>query len=106
MCVLALESAHRLLYHRGHPRSSSTATLLVILIVILILAMDYYVPAACCLLKISLEDASQLQRMQDRGQAVVVSLFMDNQLHAPVSSRNLLIDLVGAEKPDEYGQSP
>ena len=52
---------------------------------------------------ISNEDASQLQRMQDRGQQIIVSLYMDNELQEPTQSRNLLIDLVGSELPDEYG---
>jgi hypothetical protein len=42
--------------------------------------------------------------MQDRGQEVIVSLYMDNTLYADSPSRNLLIDLVGSEKPDEYGE--
>ena len=44
-----------------------------------------------------------MQRMQDRGQEVVVSLFMDSVLYPESPSRNLLIDLVGSELPDEYG---
>lgn len=56
------------------------------------------IPAAA----ISLEDASQLQRMQDRGQDVIVSLYMESTLYPDSPSRNLLIDLVGSEKPDEY----
>jgi hypothetical protein len=52
---------------------------------------------------VSNEDASQMQRMQDRGQSVVVSLFMDSVLYPDSPSRNLLIDLVGSELPDEYG---
>jgi carboxypeptidase Q len=51
---------------------------------------------------ISNEDASQMLRMQLRGQKVVVSLFMENSLFAPTPSRNLLIDLVGSIHPDEY----
>ena len=35
-----------------------------------------------------------MQRMQDRGQSVVVSLFMDSVLYPDSPSRNLLIDLV------------
>lgn len=50
----------------------------------------------------SLEDASQLKRMQDRGQGVVVSMYMESELMAESPSRNLLIDLVGSEKPTEF----
>ena len=53
---------------------------------------------------ISNEDASQMQRMQDRGQVITVSLYMDNKLYPMVPSRNLLIDLVGTEYPDEIGE--
>lgn len=52
---------------------------------------------------ISNEDASQMQRMQDRGQEIVVSLYMDNTFYPDSPSRNLLIDLVGTELPNEYG---
>lgn len=40
--------------------------------------------------------------MFDRGQAPVVSLFMDSVLYPPSPSRNLLIDLPGSERPLEY----
>jgi carboxypeptidase Q len=40
--------------------------------------------------------------MQERGQAVEVSMRMDSQLLPDSLSRNLLIDLVGSEKPDEF----
>ncbi len=52
---------------------------------------------------ISNEDASQLQRFQDRGQTVTVSMYMDNIQYPDSPSRNLLIDLVGSRYPDEYG---
>jgi carboxypeptidase Q len=55
------------------------------------------IPAAA----ISLEDANQLQRMQNRGQNVVVSLYMESTFNPPSASRNLLIDLVGSELPHE-----
>jgi carboxypeptidase Q len=44
--------------------------------------------------------------MQDRGQEVVVSLYMESTIYPDTPSRNLLIDLVGTEKPDEYGIFP
>jgi len=50
---------------------------------------------------VTIEDANQMKRMQDRGQRVVVDLFMDGKLLPPSQSRNLLIDLVGSELPDE-----
>lgn len=54
-------------------------------------------------MQISNEDASQMQRMQSRGQEIVVSMYMDNHQYPDSQSRNLLIDLVGSEKPNEYG---
>ena len=45
-----------------------------------------------------------MQRMQNRGQEIVVSLFMENARYPDTQSRNLLIDLVGSEKPEEYGE--
>jgi carboxypeptidase Q len=56
------------------------------------------VPSGC----ISGEDASQLQRMQDRGQPVVLALYMEAQTLADAPSRNLVIDLVGSERPQEF----
>jgi carboxypeptidase Q len=61
-------------------------------------SIPWTIPAAA----VSLEDASQMQRMQDRGQEVIVSLYMENQVYPDSQSRNLLIDLVGSERPDEY----
>ena len=43
--------------------------------------------------------------MQDRGQEIIVSLYMENTLYPDSPSRNLWIDLVGSEKPDEYGNN-
>jgi carboxypeptidase Q len=51
---------------------------------------------------VSLEDASQMARMQARGQGVVVSLYMESVWFPPSPSRNILIDLVGSERPYEY----
>lgn len=61
-------------------------------------SITWTIPAAA----VSLEDASQMQRMQDRGQEIIVSLYMENQLYPDSQSRNLLIDLVGTERPDEF----
>lgn len=44
-----------------------------------------------------------MQRMQDRNQEIIVNLYMDNKLYPDSPSRNLLIDLVGSELPNEYG---
>ncbi len=46
-----------------------------------------------------------MQRMQDRGQTITVSLYMENEFFPEVQSRNLLIDLVGSTKPDEFGKN-
>lgn len=51
---------------------------------------------------ISVEDALQLQRMQDRGQKVVVEIYMEARFEPDVLSRNLVATLRGAEKPDEF----
>lgn len=83
-----LESSHWIFNHRIHSCSCS---------------MFFLPPLSFDPLQISLEDASQLQRMQDRGQEVLVSLYMESTLYPDSPSRNLLIDLVGTEKPDEYG---
>ena len=56
------------------------------------------VPCGC----ISGEDASQLQRMQERGQRVVLALYMEAQTLADAPSRNIIIDLPGAELPSEF----
>ena len=50
---------------------------------------------------VSLEDASQLRRMFERGQAPVVNLAMESEHFPDSPSRNILIDLVGTELPDE-----
>jgi carboxypeptidase Q len=55
------------------------------------------IPAAA----ISLEDASQLQRMQNRGQEIIISMYMESVMYPQVPSRNLLIDLVGSDFPHE-----
>jgi carboxypeptidase Q len=50
---------------------------------------------------VSLEDSSQMQRMQDRGQNIVVTINMAAQQFNDTLSRNLLLDLTGASKPEE-----
>ena len=55
------------------------------------------IPAA----SISLEDAAQLRRMFERNQNPVVNLDMQSQMFPDSPSRNVLIDLVGTDFPDE-----
>lgn len=52
---------------------------------------------------VSHEDSLQMRRMQERGQSVVVTMYMEAQLQPPVQSYNMLIDYVspGAAFPDE-----
>jgi len=50
---------------------------------------------------VSLEDASQMQRMADRGQSIVVTINMQAQQLNDTLSRNLILDFPGASKPDE-----
>jgi carboxypeptidase Q len=51
---------------------------------------------------VSVEDASQMARMQARGQTIVVSLYMESIWYPPSPSRNILIDIPGTDYPDEY----
>lgn len=51
---------------------------------------------------ISLEDASQLQRMYNRGQMPIVSLSLESVRLPDRESRNIIIDLIGSELPSEY----
>jgi carboxypeptidase Q len=51
---------------------------------------------------ISLEDANQIQRMQDRGQIVTVQLYMGATLEADVPSANIIIEFTGTRYPNEY----
>jgi carboxypeptidase Q len=51
---------------------------------------------------ISVEDATQLQRMQDRGQKVVVEMMMEAHQEADVPSRNIIITVNGTDKWQEY----
>ena len=55
------------------------------------------VPAAA----LSVEDAELLQRMQDRGERVVVKLRMGARTYADVRSHNVVAEIRGSEKPDE-----
>jgi carboxypeptidase Q len=50
---------------------------------------------------LTVEDAALLQRLQDRGEHVVVRLFMEGRMLPEVQSRNVVAELVGAENPNE-----
>ncbi len=50
---------------------------------------------------ISMEDASMLHRMQNRGQKLVVRLEMEAHMEPDSPSRNVIGEIVGREKPDE-----
>jgi carboxypeptidase Q len=47
------------------------------------------------------EDADMMQRMQDRGQRIVVHLKTSGQTLPDAPSRNVVAELVGREKPEE-----
>ena len=55
------------------------------------------VPAAA----ISIEGATMLKRMQQRGKTPVVSLFMEAKDHGEVPSANVVAEIVGSENPEE-----
>ena len=50
---------------------------------------------------ITIEDAEQMQRWQERGKQVVVRLKMSAKLLPDAHSRNVVAEIVGREKPDE-----
>lgn len=50
---------------------------------------------------ITVEDAEMLQRMQDRGERIVVELRMGAQTLPDAESRNVVAEIVGSELPDE-----
>jgi carboxypeptidase Q len=56
------------------------------------------IPAAA----IATEDADRLQRMADRGDRIVVRLNMEAHFEADMQSANVVGELKGREKPDEY----
>jgi carboxypeptidase Q len=55
------------------------------------------IPAAA----LSIEDATMVHRMIDRGDKVVINLKMSAQTLPDAPSRNVVAELVGSEKPDE-----
>ena len=55
------------------------------------------VPAAA----ISIEAATMLKRLQDRGKQPEVTLYMEAKDHGEVPSANVVAEIVGSEKPDE-----
>jgi carboxypeptidase Q len=50
---------------------------------------------------VSAEDADKLQRMQDRGQRIVIRMKLGAQTLPDVESANVIAELRGREKPDE-----
>ena len=50
---------------------------------------------------IPVEDAMMLQRMQDRGQKIVVKLKMSAKMFPDAKSRNVIAEIRGSEKPEE-----
>jgi len=56
------------------------------------------IPSAC----ITMEDTDMLQRMQDRGQKIVIEMSMEAHQEPDVPSRNLVISLNGSDKSDEF----
>ncbi len=50
---------------------------------------------------LTMEDAMMMQRMQDRGQRIVVRLNMDDVWLPDAPSRNVMGEIVGSEFPDE-----
>ena len=48
-----------------------------------------------------IEDAEMLQRMQARGERLVVRLYMESRMLPEVESRNVVAELVGSEIPEE-----
>ncbi|XP_024532914.1 carboxypeptidase Q isoform X2 [Selaginella moellendorffii] len=50
---------------------------------------------------ISVEDSRMLARMQARGQEIVIELYMEAHMLPDKPSRNLIVEIKGAEKPDE-----
>jgi carboxypeptidase Q len=50
---------------------------------------------------ITVEDAEMMQRMQDRGEKIVVRLKMSAQTLPDAPSRNVVAEITGREKPDE-----
>lgn len=65
--------------------------------------LDYHDPVAPRIpaAAIALEDAEMLQRMQDRGDRLVLRLGMGAQLLPDVASANVVGELRGSEKPEE-----
>ncbi|MFQ5569115.1 MAG: M28 family metallopeptidase [Rhodothermales bacterium] len=50
---------------------------------------------------VTVEDAMMMQRMQDRAQTIRVRLFMEAQTLPDATSRNVVAEIVGREKPEE-----
>lgn len=50
---------------------------------------------------ITVEDAKMLQRMANRGERIVVRIYMEAKMEADVPSRNVVGEIVGRENPEE-----
>jgi carboxypeptidase Q len=50
---------------------------------------------------ITVEDAEMLQRMQDRGEKIIVKMKMEAKTLPDAKSRNVVAEIVGREKPEE-----
>ena len=62
-------------------------------------ATDQNAPIAAA--AVTIEDAEQMQRMQDRGTPFTITLFMNSTWLPDRPSRNVLIDVLGTENPGE-----
>lgn len=56
------------------------------------------IPAAA----VSVEDATQMQRMQDRGQRITVQLYMEGTWYSDVPSHDVVLEIPGTDLPNEY----
>jgi carboxypeptidase Q len=56
------------------------------------------IPAAA----VATEDADRLQRMADRGEKIVIRLLMEAHFEPDAESANVIAELRGREKPDEF----
>lgn len=50
---------------------------------------------------LTVEDAEMLQRLQDRGEKIVLKIKMNAQILPEAKSRNVVAEIVGSEKPEE-----
>ncbi|KAG5315461.1 CBPQ Carboxypeptidase, partial [Acromyrmex insinuator] len=55
------------------------------------------IPAAC----ITVEDATLLRRMADRGETIVINLKMEAKRYSDTQSRNVVADIIGSSAPEK-----